>query len=210
MKNKKVPVAILSCFLIAFILQGALKLSGIFVFEKALTWDIFKIIDNSLALTIIYNILINIIAVYCLSFALTTKPYSTKWWHYVIIICASSIIIILKYFINTPQQFQFLFDIVNYILVPMLINITTSKQNRISITGKYTNIVITLASHILLYFCYLGLAYWSSLLNSFIPIEQTTPYASTILLIYFEMYIGLISLMLSLNVFINQIKGGKD
>ena len=45
--NSKVPIAILSCFLIAFILQGILKISGVFIFEKALDWEIFKIIDNS-------------------------------------------------------------------------------------------------------------------------------------------------------------------
>ena len=45
-KNNKVPIAILSCFLIAFILQGVLKISGILVFEKALNWEIFDIIDT--------------------------------------------------------------------------------------------------------------------------------------------------------------------
>ena len=84
MKNHKVPSAILSCFLIAFIIQGVLKLSGIFVFDKALDWDIFKIIDNNKFLYVVYYSILIFIVEYCLSFALTTKCYSKKWYHTVI------------------------------------------------------------------------------------------------------------------------------
>lgn len=73
-KNNKVPIAVLSCFLIAFIIQGILKLCGIFVFEKALDLDIFKLIDNNLWLQIIYYSLIVFATMYCLSFSLTSRP----------------------------------------------------------------------------------------------------------------------------------------
>jgi hypothetical protein len=66
--NKKVPIAILSCFLIAFILQGILKISGLFVFEKALNLEIFNIIDNSILFQIFYYSLLSFISIYCLSF----------------------------------------------------------------------------------------------------------------------------------------------
>ena len=58
MLNKKVPLAILCCFLIAFLIQGILKLSGVFIFEKVLDWDIFSIIDSNLWLNILFNSII--------------------------------------------------------------------------------------------------------------------------------------------------------
>lgn len=206
MKNHKVPVAILSCFLIAFVLQVLLKLCGVFVFEKALTWDIFRIIDSSKVLSIIYYSFMNLIAVYCLSFALTARPYSKKWYHYILIFMGSFGITTCKYLINTPVQIEFLYDTIAYIIIPVIINATSGKEYRIFKLDNLTNVIITITIHILLYFSYLGLCYWSSLINSLFPITQVVLYASTTLLIYFEAYIGLIALMLSLNVFIKLIK----
>ena len=84
--NSKVPIAILSCFLIAFIIQGSLKLGGILIFEKALDWEIFSIIDNSKILQSIIYPIFTCLNIYCLSFSLSNIPYSRKWFHYVIII----------------------------------------------------------------------------------------------------------------------------
>ena len=204
--NKKVPVAILSCFLIAFVLQGILKLCGVFVFENALTWDIFRIIDSSKILTIVFQWIINIIAVYCLSFALTSRAYSNKWYHYVIIALVSLPIIILRTTTVATLWLEYLYDIILYIGVPIVINSTTDKKYKLFEDKDITSIVITVSIQILLYFCYLGLTYWSSMLSSVIIESQTTVIASASFLIFFELYIGLALLMMSLNNLINKIK----
>lgn len=204
MLNKKVPLAILCCFLIAFLIQGILKLSGVFIFEKALDWEIFSIIDSNLWLNILFNSIINIIAVYCMSFCLTTRPYSNKWYHYVIIVVSSVSMITLKLLVFIPIKFQFLIDTFLYIVVPLIINLTTDKEYKIF---KSRNFVVILAIQILLYFCYLGLCYWSNLLNSLLPIDQIVLNSMDTFLIYFEVYIGLIALMLSCNMLLSKIKG---
>ena len=195
--NKKVPVAILSCFLIAFVLQGILKLCGVFVFEKALTWDIFRIIDSSKILTIVFQWIINIIAVYCLSFALTSRAYSNKWYHYVIIASVSLPIIILRTTTVATLWLEYLYDIILYIGVPIVINSTTDNKYKLFEDKDI---------QILLYFCYLGLSYWSGLTSSMIPVNQTTLNSSASFLIFFELYIGLTTMMLSLNNLIQKWK----
>lgn len=202
MSNRKVPTAILCCFLIAYIIQGILKLSGIFIFEKALDWDIFAIIDENIWLNILFNSIINIIAVYCLSFCLTTRPYSNKWYHYAIIIVSSVSMITLKLLVVIPIQFQFLIDVYLYIIVPLVINLTTNKKYKV--INK--NFIIVLAIQILLYFCYLGLCYWSLLLNSLIPIDQTILNSANMFLTFLEVYIGLVTIMLSFNILLSNIK----
>lgn len=204
--NSKVPVAILSCFLIAFVLQGILKLCGVFVFEKALTWDIFRIIDSSKILTIGFQWIINIIAVYCLSFALTSRAYSNKWYHYVIIALVSLPIIILRTTTVATLWLEYLYDIILYIGVPIVINSTTDKKYKLFEDKDITSIVITISIQILLYFCYLGLSYWSGLTSSMIPVNQTTLNSSASFLIFFELYIGLTTMMLSLNNLIQKWK----
>lgn len=206
-KNSKVPMAILSCFLIAFIIQGILKLCGVFIFEKAISWDIFRIIDNNIVLNVIYQILINIIAVYCLSFALTTKCYSRKWYHYIIILFSSVIITTIRTLILTPMYLEYLFDIILYIVIPIIINISSNKNYKLFEKLGLTNIITLISIQILLYFSYLGLTYWSSLLSSFIITSQVTLYSSAYFLIFLEVYIGLFLIMLSLNIFISKQKG---
>ena len=206
MVNKKVPLAILSCFLIAFILQGVLKLSGIFIFEKALDWQIFEIIDNSIWLSIIYYSIISFICAYFLSFALTTRLYSNKWYHYLILIIAAFSITTLKLMLNLSMQIQIICDVIMYIMIPVIINITTNKKYKLYCQNKLTNTLTIISIQVLLYFCYLGLCYWSTMLNSIIPLLQQNLYASTMLLIFIEVYIGLICLALSLNILINKIK----
>ena len=205
MSNNRVPLAILCCFFIAFVLQGILKLSGVFIFEKALDWDIFAIIDNTLWLDILFNSIINIIAVYCLSFALTTRPYSNKWYHYVIIALSSVAMITLKLLVDVPVEFQFLIDIYLYIIVPLIINLTTSSEYK---AFKNKSFAITLTIQIMLYFCYLGLCYWSSLLNSILLIEPTQVCSMTSFLIFIEVYIGLVVIMLCCNILLSKIKKG--
>ena len=203
--NSKVPIAILSCFLIAFILQGILKKSGVFVFEKALDWEIFRIIDNHKWLQIIYYGLINCIAMYCLSFALTTKPYSRKFYHYLVLLIVSMSITACRILISTPIFMEHIYDYCMYILTPIFINLTTDKNNLFSKTKNYNYIVFIISIQILLYLCYLGLCYWSSTLNSIIIIQQIYVYASSSFLIQFEVYTGLVLLMLSLNYAINKM-----
>ena len=202
--NSKVPVAISSCFMIAFILQGALKLCGVLVFEKALDWEIFTIIDCHKWLQIVYYSLMTIIAIYCLSFTLTSKPYSKKWWHYVLIGVVATINTVLKFkFIFTTQQ-HILFDIAMYIIVPLIVNFTTNENDRLQF--NVFNVVLTISIQIALYFCYLGLNYWSALLNTLLPINPILISASAYFLIQFEVYTGLITLMLSVNVLISKIR----
>ena len=201
--NKKVPIAVLSCFLIAFILQGVLKICGVFIFEKALEWDVFNIIDEVLWLNILFNSFINIIAVYCLSFSLSTKAYSKKWYHYAIILVSSVGMMTLKLLVLVPLQWQFLCDIFLYVIVPMIINLTSNREDTIY---KNKSFILALSIQVLLYFCYLGLAYWSSMLNSLLPIQQEFLGSMDMFLIYFELYIGLILLMLSCNCLVYKIK----
>lgn len=204
--NNKVPIAVLSCFVIAFILQGLLKIWGIFIFEKALDWEIFNVIDSSKLFNIIYQILINIIAVYCLSFAFTSRPYSKKWYHYLIILVGCSFIITCRMTLKTPFYWEFLYDIALYVVIPIIIDLTTEKQFRMFDKLNVTTIITTIAIHILLYFVYLGLCYWSTLLTSLVVIEQTKVSSSASFLIFFELYIGLILLMMSMNITIKLIK----
>ena len=99
-----------------------------------------------------------------------------------------------------------MYDIVLYIGVHIIINSTTDKKYKLFEDKDITSIVITVSIQILLYFCYLGLTYWSSMLSSVIIESQTTVVASASFLIFFELYIGLALLMMSLNNLINKIK----
>lgn len=204
--NRKVPIAILGCFLIAFIIQGVLKFCGILVFEKALDWEIFSIIDNSKTLQcIIYPIFV-CLTIYCLSFALTTKPYSTKWFHYVLIVIfgyASTIYKLL--IIDYPYKLDIMIDVIIYIILPFVINITNSNDKKLFKNNIY-GIITSLSMHILMYCAYLGLSYWSGLLTSLLPIKPVYLSSSTHFLIRLEIYIGLITFMLSMNSLINYIK----
>ena len=196
-KNEKVPVAVLSCFLIAFILQGLLKICGVFVFEKALDWSVFKIIDNTLWLQIIYYSLIVLIIIYCLSFSLVKKPYSKKWYHYVIMVLGAFGITCIKFLLKTPIELEFVFDSVAYVLIPAIITLTTNKDDRVLGENTVYHIVVTFALHILLYFGYLGLTYWSNLLCSIHPYIKVKISASNAFLTRLEVYVALFALMLS-------------
>lgn len=198
-KNNKVPIAILSCFLIAFVLQGILKISGVFIFEKALDWEIFKIIDSNVFLNIVHSSIITIIIVYCLSFALTSKCYSRKWYHYLLIVVPTIVIVTIRTLILTPMYVEYILDLILYIIIPIIVNITTDKEYILFKKRSLENIVITISVQILLYFCYLGLSFWSNLLNSLIPVIQNCPISSVVFLIYFEVYMSLICLMLTFN-----------
>jgi hypothetical protein len=204
--NRKVPIAILGCFLIAFIIQGVLKFCGILVFEKALDWGIFSIIDNSKTLQcIIYPIFV-CLTIYCLSFALTTKPYSTKWFHYVLIVIFGYASTIYKLLIvDYSYKLDIMIDVIIYIILPFVINITNSNDKKLFKNNIY-GIITSLSMHILMYCAYLGLSYWSGLLTSLLPIKPVYLSSSTHFLIRLEIYIGLITFMLSMNSLINYIK----
>ena len=206
--NDKVPVAILSCFLIAFILQGVLKLCGILIFEKALDWGIFTTIDNSLILSTIYFAFIMFVVEYCLSFSLTTKAYSTKWYHYIILLTSAFVITYVRMFLTISANFNIFLDILAYIIVPIIINLTTQKDNRLFEKNSF-ELLITFSIQIFLYFCYLGLSYWSGVLNSMLAVKTEWLSSSTMFLIKFEVYIGLISFMLSTNILVKYIKKEK-
>ena len=120
--NSKVPVAILSCFLIAFILQGILKMCGIFVFEKALNWEIFNIIDSCFWTQVVFYSFIVFIVVYCLSFTMTSRAYTDKWYHYLIIVIPVNIITYIRWVtililntITVPASTHFLIQFEVYI-----------------------------------------------------------------------------------------------
>lgn len=203
--NSKVPIAVLSCFLIAFILQGVLKLSGVFIFEKALNLEIFKIIDNSLTIQIIFYSLIISITVYCLSFALTSKPYSNKWYHYLIIFISSVAVTTIRLFVKISYQLNICLDVVVYIVVPLVVNLTTDKEYRLFGNNLF-DIILTITIQISLYFCYLGLGYWSTLLTSILPLDTMWLTSSLNFLTQIEMYIGIITFMLSMNMLIIKVK----
>lgn len=209
---KRVPIAILCCFTIAFVLQGILKLSGIFVFEKALDWDIFTIIDSQLWLTIIYYSIIVFTTIYCFSFTFSRHLYSKYWWHYVIMLVVSFGTITVEYLTNIVMNtmLSIVFDVLFYVITPLVIYFTTPKSERLFDNHTVINTVIIITAQILLYFLYLGLNYWSVILNSIIPTTQYIMSASAVLIIQLEVYIGLVSLMFAINIFINKfIKEGK-
>jgi len=197
--NEKVPIAVLSCFLIAFIIQGILKISGVFIFEKAIDWQIFKIIDEIPIIRISYYSIFCLITVYCLTFSLTTKPYSKKWYHYLILIISVPCITVCRMTLKTPFFVEFIYDICLYVVIPLIINFTTDKKYK-----TLKSPIITIALQIMLYFVYLGLSYWSGLLTSLLPIMQMKVPASVQFLIKFELCIGLFTLMLSMNLFIRK------
>ena len=207
--NNKVPVAILSCFLIAFIAQGVLKLSGIFIFEKALDWQVFKIIDASGVLQVIYYSIIVFINIYCLSFALTDRPYSNKWYHYLIMLVVAFSITAFRTLATYTYQVDIICDVFVYILIPFVINLTSSKDRKLFDRSVF-GIVMTLALNIMMYFCYIGLGYWSNLLTSILLIEPIYLASSTFFLITLEMYIGLVIFMISMNIVIKEIKQMKN
>ena len=207
--NSKVPVAVLCCFLIAFIVQGVLKLSGILVFEKALDWEIFGIIDNSKVLQCIIYPIFTCLGIYCLSFSLTKSPYSKKWFHYVLILIAgycSTIYRTLK--VDYAYQIDIILDVIIYIFVPFLISITNDKDKKLFKNNLY-GIVTSLAIHIFMFCGYLGISYWSNLLTSLLPINPVFLCSSTNFLIRLELYIGLIAFMLSMNSLTNYVKENK-
>lgn len=213
--NKKVPMAMLCCFSIAFIIQGILKLCGIFVFEKCLNWQIFEIIDSNQILMIIFYSLCVLMGMYCLSFAFTKHAYSKQWYHYIILLVFAFGITTLKFFtgsattIETTVVVDILYDILLYMVVPLIIHFTTPRKNRIFEKYNITKVILIIMLQILLYFLYLGLNFWSDILNSIIPSTQHFFYASSTFLIQLEVYIGLVALMFSMNVFIqNFIKEG--
>ena len=203
--NDKVPVAILSCFLIAFVIQGILKISGVFIFEKALSWEIFKVIDENTWLQVSYYSIINLINVYCLSFALTTKCYSKNIIDYLIIIITTFGITACRILIKTPFFMEYIYDAVLYIIVPVIISLKTKQKYKLQ-NNNFISIINIITIHIMLYFCYLGLGYWSGLTSSIITEKQIIIYASSIFLVQFERYIGMVLMMLSLNNFIKIIK----
>ena len=208
--NKKVPLAILSCFLIAFIIQGCLKLCGILVFEKALDWEIFNVIDNNKILQVIIYPIFVCLAIYCLSFALTTKPYSTKWFHYVLIIVFGYGSTIYRTLITDySYRIDIIIDVVIYIVLPFIINITSSNDKKLFKSNVY-GIITSLAIHIIMFCAYLGLCYWSSLLTSLLIINPVYLSSSTNFLIGIELYIGLIAFMLSMNSLTNYVKEVKN
>lgn len=210
--NKRVPFAILCCFTLAFALQGVLKLCGVFIFEKALNWEIFQIIDHSKVLSIIYFSIFVFVTLYCLSFTLTDKPYSTKWYHYLILTGAAVGSMTLKFCANamlTNVVVDILFDLALYVGIPLLIYFTTPKQSRLFQKHTLRSVLLVVTLQILLYFLYLGLNYWSMILNSIIPATQYLVSASSALLQQIEVYIGLGSLMLTMNMLIQKfIKEG--
>lgn len=205
-KNNKIPIAVLSCFLIAFILQGILKFCGIFVFEKVLDWEIFKLIDNHLWLQIIYYSLIVFATMYCLSFSLTSRPYSKKWYHYIILAISSVGITVLRLLVSLSYIVQIVIDLFIYIVVPIVINLTSNNEDRL-LKKNVFNVILTITIQCGLYFCYLGLTYWSCLLNSMLITTPLFTTASRQFLVGLEVYIGLISFMLGMNLTIKKIKG---
>lgn len=207
-KNYKVPVAVLSSFLIAFILQGILKLCGVFVFEKALDWELFKIIDNHLWLQIIYYSLIVFATMYCLSFSLTSRPYSKKWYHYIILAISSVGITVLRLLVSISYIVQIVIDLFIYIVVPIVINLTSDNEDRL-LKKNVFNVVLTITIQCGLYFCYLGLTYWSCLLNSMLITTPLFTTASRQFLVRLEVYLGLVAFMLGMNLTIKKIKGDK-
>ena len=205
-KNNKVPIAILSCFLIAFILQGVFKISRILVFEKAVDWEIFAIIDKHKSLQLILYSCFNILTVYCMSFALTSKPYSKKWFHYVIILIFAVGITAFRMFGEYTPQENILLDVLLYVVIPFSINITTDKDDRLFENISIFEIVTTLSINIFIHFSYLGIVYWSNILASLLPIKTVWLNSSTNFLIQLEIYIGMIIFMLSMNMLIQYFK----
>jgi hypothetical protein len=97
-----------------------------------------------------------------------------------------------------------------YVVVPFVINITTDKSNRLFEKIDIFSVVTTLSINIFIYFSYLGLTYWSNILTSLLPIQTVWLSSSTNFLIRIEIYIGMITYMLSMNMLIKKIKEEKN
>lgn len=196
-QKNKIAVATLACFLVAFVAAYALKILGIFIFEKALDWQIFKIIDENRFLLIAFYTVLTFGIMYCLTFAPSGKLYSKIWWHYVIL-AATSIGTVLGrlYFVPVPQA-HFIYDIIAYIGIPIIFNIFIFKT---------IDKMVAIVTSIFLYFCFAGMTDWSNMLNELLDIYITNPPASTYMLIYTEVLIGLGLILLSGNYAINYLK----
>ena len=120
--NRKVPLAILCCFLIAFLIQGAFKLAGIFIFDKALDWQIFAIIDNSIFLSILYYSILMFLTMCCLSFTLRRYIFSKCWYHYIIMLVLSFTVITIQYLtgIILDTRLSIIFDILTFVTLYLL------------------------------------------------------------------------------------------
>lgn len=204
--NSKVPIAVLSCFLIAFILQGMLKASGVLIFEKALDWEIFKIIDNNLFLNITFYSMLSFCAVYCLSCSFMLNYTNKTWWHYILMFLSSFGFTALRKILILTTLHHLLIDVFIYIVVPFVIQITTTPEYKM-IKNDLFGVITTLCLNIFLYLAYLGLCYWSSVLNSLIIMNPTWLSSSSNFLIQTEVYLGLIIFMLSSNSLVKYIKG---
>lgn len=203
--NSKVPFAVWCCFLIAFIVQCILKMNGIFVFEKTLNWQIFDTIDKNITLTIIYYSFTIMLVQYCLSFSFTGTLKPKKFYHYFLIVNSSFLVTIIRTKMIFTLSENMLMDILLYIVIPIVINITSNAENRLFKRDLF-DIVATISVHIALYMFYLGLTYCSSMLASIIVIKPTWVSPSKAFLIYFELYWGLVTLKMTMNMLINKLK----
>ena len=129
--------------------------------------------------------------------------------HYILILLVCYLNTYIKLNYNITFVIHILFDILLYIILPIIINITTDRKYRF-LDKSLFGVIFTITIQIALYFCYLGLCYWSNLLNSLLPQIPVLLSASTNFLIQLELYIGVIMIMLSLNLFINKYKGDKN
>ena len=145
---------------------------------------------------------------YCLSFSLTSRPYSKKWFHYVILTISSIGITILRLLVSLSYIVQIVIDLFIYIVVPIVINLTSSNEDRL-LKKNVFNVVLTITIQCGLYFCYLGLTYWSCLLNSMLITTPLFVTASRQFLVRLEVYLGLFAFMLGMNLTIKNLKGDK-
>ena len=124
-----------------------------------------------------------------MSFILTNKPYSDKWYHYALIIIISYFITWIRTTYNLSYAMHTILDIIGYVIVPFIINLTNNNKNKL-FNNNYASIVITLSLQVVFYFCYLGLTYWSSLLTSLIVINPMFVSTSRSFLIFFEVLLN--------------------
>ena len=125
---------------------------------------------------------------YCLSFSLTSRPYSNKWYHYVILAISSIGITVLRLLVPLSYVVQIVIDLFIYIIIPIIINLTSDNECRL-LNKNIFNIILIITIQCGLYFCYLGLTYWSCLLNSMLITTPLFTTASRQFLVGLEVYI---------------------
>lgn len=201
-QKHKVAMSVFCCFLVAFVTLYAIKIFGVFLFGDLIAWSIWETIDSIKWLSIIYYCFWSILCTYLFVFTLNDKPYSKTWWHYIFIVIIPILCVLGRTYFIPFTQMEFLYDIIQFILTPLLFWFILQKGYKENILYKFAIIIL----NIIMYFYYLGVKYYSRTVNQLTTLAFTQTTASAHFLINMEIYFGIMLLMILSNLTINYIK----